>query len=76
MTPKEKALNLIDMFENYSFMDIDKRISSFSSAKQCALIAVQERIDEGSYWMGGGNTEWEKDRYNYWAEVKQEIEKL
>jgi hypothetical protein len=76
MTPKEKALNLIDMFENYSFMDIDKRISSFSSAKQCALIAVQERIDEGSYWMGGGNTEWEKDRYNYWQEVKQEIEKL
>jgi hypothetical protein len=76
MTPKEKALNLIDMFENYSFMDIDKRISAFSTAKQCALIAVQERIDEGSYWMGGGNTEWEKDRYNYWQEVKQEIEKL
>jgi hypothetical protein len=76
MTPKEKALNLIDMFENYSFMDIDKRISSFSTAKQCALIAVQERIDEGYEWMGGGNTEWEKDRYNYWQEVKQEIEKL
>ena len=76
MTPKEKALNLIDMFENYSFMDIDKRISSFSSAKQCALIAVQERIDEGYEWMGGGNAEWEKDRYNYWQEVKREIEKL
>jgi hypothetical protein len=76
MTPKEKALNLIDMFENYSFMDIDKRISSFSTAKQCALIAVQERIDEGYEWMGGGNTEWEKDRYNYWQEVKREIEKL
>jgi hypothetical protein len=76
MTPKEKALNLIDMFENYSFMDIDKRISAFSTAKQCALIAVQERIDEGYEWMGGGNTEWEKDRYNYWQEVKREIEKL
>jgi hypothetical protein len=76
MTPKEKALNLIDRFENYSFMDIDKRISSFSSAKQCALIAVQERIDEGYEWMGGGNAEWEKDRYNYWQEVKREIEKL
>ena len=76
MTPKEKALNLIDMFENYSFMDIDKIISAFSTAKQCALIAVQERIDEGYEWMGGGNTEWEKDRYNYWQEVKREIEKL
>jgi hypothetical protein len=44
MTPKEKALNLIDRFENYSFMDIEKRLSSFSSAKQCALIAVDEQI--------------------------------
>jgi hypothetical protein len=76
MTPEQKARELIDKFENYSFMDIDKRISSFSSAKQCALIAVQERIDEGYEWMGGGNTEWEKDRYNYWQEVKREIEKL
>jgi hypothetical protein len=76
MTPEQKARELIDKFENYSFMDIDKRISSFSSAKQCALIAVQERIDEGYEWMGGGNAEWEKDRYNYWQEVKREIEKL
>jgi hypothetical protein len=76
MTPEQKARELIDKFENYSFMDIDKRISSFSSAKQCALIAVQERIDEGYEWMGGGNTEWEKYRYNYLQEVKREIEKL
>jgi hypothetical protein len=75
MTPKEKAQEL------YSKMLYQIEWNAQPStvkgvAKQCALIAVQERIDEGSYWMGGGNAEWEKDRYNYWAEVKQEIEKL
>lgn len=68
MTPKEKAKELFDKF-SLSYYHAP-------NAKQCAFIAVQERIDEGYEWMGGGNTEWEKDRYNYWQEVKQEIEKL
>ena len=70
MTPKEKAEELVDKFENYSFMDIDARISSFESAKQCALIAVdelikQERKTDDYYEIG-----------SYWQEVKQEIELL
>jgi hypothetical protein len=65
MTPKEKAEELVDKFENYSFMDIDARISSFESAKQCALIAVDEIIESCIRKF-----EW------YWIEVKQEIEKL
>jgi hypothetical protein len=75
MTPKEKALQLIDKFENYSFIDIDKRISSFNSAKQCALIAVDEiiktdmLIDEDTYVMTPSYLQ-------YWQQVKQEIEKL
>jgi hypothetical protein len=73
MTPKEKALQLIDKFENYSFIDIDKRISSFNSAKQCALIAVDEiiktdmLIDEDTYVMTPSYLQ-------YWQQVKQEIE--
>jgi hypothetical protein len=79
MTPKDKAIQLIDAFDDHAESRISDNGRGFDKkycSKQCALIAVQERIDEGSYWMGGGNTEWEKDRYNYWQEVKQEIEKL
>ena len=65
MTPKEKALDLINKFENYSFMDID-RVSAFESAKQCALIACNEILS----YMGA-------DRgYQFWTEVKIEIQKL
>ena len=74
MKPKEKAIDLIN---KYNLVVLDTSLGgSNTRVKKCALIAVQERIDEGYEWMGGGNTEWEKDRYNYWQEVKQEIEKL
>ena len=39
------------------------------AAKQCALICVDELIEE-SYGMG------ESGRYKYWQKVRQEIEKL
>ena len=65
MTPKEKAKELVEQFTfrceecNYDW-----------NAKQCALIAVDELID---------NYE-EKYKYCltkiYWEEVKHEIEKL
>jgi len=73
MTPAEKAKELVNKFFRHDFLHHD---INYQQAKQCALIAVQERIDEGYEWMGGGNTEWEKDRYNYWQEVKQEIKNL
>ena len=69
MTPKEKAEELVDKFENYSFMDIDARISSFESAKQCALIAVDELIYETQF-------EVPNIRQRYLKDVKQEIELL
>ena len=77
MTPKEKALELVDKLENHSFIDIDKKISSYSSAKECALITVNEILKSipcnqdygGDGWVLIDNTE-------YWQEVKQEIEKL
>jgi hypothetical protein len=74
MTPQQKALQLIEKFENYSFMDIDKRISSFNSAKQCALIAVDEMI------VLIGEIAHTADEYylnrNELLEIKQEIENL
>jgi len=81
MTPKEKAKELVDKFKIYAddnYADdtnpyygqilANKRIVLHNSAKQCALIAVDELIN---------------DRLNsnilypsYWQEVKQEIELL
>jgi hypothetical protein len=75
MKPKEKAEELIDKFENYSFMDIDKRISSFNSAKQCALIAVDEIINTGLL-LDSSIYVMVKTSLDYWQQVKQEIEKL
>jgi hypothetical protein len=61
MTAKEKAQQLVERFEgNVKY----------------ALIAVDEIIDECYNWAGGGgNIDWEKSRWDYFQEVKQEIEK-
>ena len=64
MTPKEKAEELVNRFiyRRTDYVEIDY-------AKQCALIAVDEILD---------NNLWFKDEVNnnYWQEVKIEIEKL
>jgi hypothetical protein len=46
--------------------------------KQCALIAVDEMLEEIiENWYGEYiNIEWEKERIEYWKEVKKEIENL
>jgi hypothetical protein len=66
MTPKKKAIELIEKFKNYSYSgrDNDKECR-FENAKRCALIAVDEVIDECRVGM-----DW------WWQEVKQEIEKI
>jgi len=81
MTAQEKATQLVDTMyfiisNNGQFTGEHSIPNKFIEAKKCALIAVDERIDEMYAWMGGGSTEWEKNRYNHWQEVKQEIEKL
>jgi hypothetical protein len=75
MTPKEKAEELVDKFFEYNYMTkwdsiIHKWIEDNNSAKQCALIAVEELIEEAYFTNGYYN------RHNYWQEVKHEIEKL
>jgi len=77
MTPAEKAKELIDKFlleitgvDRYSY-NVDSM--NVFSAKQCALIAVDEIIKEyGTYYK----VEVDGKYVSYWKEVKQEIEKL
>jgi hypothetical protein len=65
MTPKEKALELIEKFR------ISKAINE-SYAKQCALIAVDEILD-----VITSIYDYDFEKLNpYWEEVKQETEKL
>ena len=66
MTPREHAIELVDQ---YNFIYI-QNYTSIHEVKQCALIAVDEilRIFE--------DTNGSDYRFEYWEEVKQEIEKL
>jgi hypothetical protein len=73
MTPKEKADELFGKF--YSAIPSDEMGENYQSAKQCALIAVDEIL----YVIENPD-----DRYSShglqlvrnWREVKKEIEKL
>ena len=60
MTPKEKANLLVTKFIKHS--RAEKDIKPIQSAKQCALIAVDELITETGK--------------KFWYDVKQEIENL
>jgi len=72
MTPKEKALELYQKYETLG-RDFTRGVSMKEHSKQCALIAVNEVIDEyGTYYKINID-----DKYvSYWEQVKQEIEKL
>jgi len=68
MTPKEKAKELV-----HEMMNIDSDSEMFDGfimkefyAQRAALKAVDELINEAVY----------EKQYNYWQEVKQEIELL
>lgn len=73
MTPKEKAIDLIDSFE-LSFAGIISNDEDWEAlAKQCALIAVDFAKDSKYSFMPmyGG---WVSGQ-QYYEEVKQEINK-
>jgi len=70
MSPYEKAVELFKKF--YGKPNNSKnRIKNieFDTAKQCALIVVDEILNINS-------VDKDEDLSNYWEEVKQEIEKL
>jgi hypothetical protein len=74
MTSKEKAKELKDKYMNVKWQIY------LDDAKQCALIAVDEILKEvpteilDTYKQQVNFID--NDRYYYWEEVKQEIEKL
>ena len=81
MNPQEKAQELVDKYINASFnckdcnmpfCDIKCTQLSLNEAKQCALIAVDEII-EAIDWH---EFEHPNKEFDYWQEVKEEIEKL
>ena len=81
MTPKEKAIELVDKFyQRFPLTmdvittrgDLSWEYDSWKEAKQCALIAVDEMLKELESIDDGQTV----IPYNYWQEVKQEIQKL
>jgi len=66
MTPKEKAIELVDKFARIDGYQDSIDLSKCEFEKQCALIAVDEILNLLSYGTA----------IKYWKEVKQEIEKL
>jgi len=71
MTPKEKAEELVDKFKLKQNFFTNSFIKT--TAKQCALIAVNEILNEFPQGFKGN---FEERRKQYWQEVKKEIEKL
>lgn len=72
MTPKEKAFNLIDKFIRFHRNGIYNVIHE-DIAKQYALIAVDEIINNSLEYMG---CDLKDGEIIYWQEVKQEIQNL
>ena len=70
MAPKEKAKNLYDEFHSVLPSYNDEGQLEHESAKQCALIAVEEILSFIEDDRKGFN--WK----DYYKEVKQELEKL
>ena len=68
MTPKEKAKELFDKYAIYLRANLMYDEEAIEDANQCALIAVDEILKCAFY----ANDE----IYNYYHEVKLEIEKL
>jgi hypothetical protein len=85
MTPKEKAQELYDKYYNVDDFGYTRGRDSFiywdtevikKQAKHCALIAVEEVINNNSKLPGedkGLHTDINTD---YWNELKKELEKI
>jgi hypothetical protein len=73
MTPKEKAQELYFKFYSKIPSIQDEGQMQDEASKQCALIAVDEIIDEVKKILDDENY---SSVLIYWLKVKQEIEKL
>lgn len=72
MTPKEKAAEMIESFMNIKQQDLgDHSIIHYRTAKQCALISVNEIIGNLVELSNGEFTF--INNVEYYQDVKQEI---
>ena len=71
MTPKEKAIELLEKMLNGFQFNIDEY-----TAKKNALIAVDEILKIVPSVYVTKDEEIHNGHYQYWQEVKQEIERL
>ena len=72
MTPKEKANELYSKYDDLLNKDFGNPIVFDNQLKQCAYIAVDEILQHNCFVSTGIKP----SVYNYWQEVKHEIEKL
>ena len=68
MTPQEKAKELFDKIDTV-IDEWGNYPMCFDTSKQCALIAVDEILEEA---LGLDDNDYQS-KYDYWEEVKQEI---
>jgi hypothetical protein len=73
MTAKEKALKLC---QGFIMIVTGSRAFDLSMAKKCATVCVDEilKLYDGDYQDKRDKTYWHP--YDYWLEVKSEIQKL
>ena len=72
MSPKEKAIKLVERFENLQSNKMsDYSKIEYPTAKQCALIAVDEILRSHHNLYGLNNK-----KVKFYLEVQQEIEDL
>ena len=80
MTPREKALNLVDQFMLSTNEYGMKNVVDYFAAIDCALIAVDEVLKQiKPYYIlldGTGFLGPNQNHVEYWQSIKQELEKL
>ena len=80
MTPKEKSLNILEKINNGEILEESwQNCSKYAKQelKRKAYIVVDYIVEECSNWAGGSiDNEWDRKRFDYWKEVKEEINKL
>jgi hypothetical protein len=68
MIAEEKARQLFDKY--FGLVEANSILQQEENAKQCALIVVDEMIEDDCFDMGDCYYD---DRLRYWNDVKQEI---
>jgi len=75
MTPKEKAKKLVDKYSTYVVMWSGGIEVETQNVKQCALIAVDEILEELDH-LTFDDFDYGTSKMMYWQEVKEEIKNL